>query len=99
EGAGVERDPELLLERAGERRVEHRLAAQLELDVAAVAAQREGTQEDGGAVLAVGTGTGGEADAEADGVDPAGARQLEPLRRDAVGGEPRGAESHVVADE
>ena len=41
---GVERDLELLSQLAGERRVEERLPLELQLEVAAVPADREGTQ-------------------------------------------------------
>ena len=96
---GVERDAELLVERAGERRVEERAAAQLELEVAAVAADRERAQQHGRAeVLAVVTPRG-DADAEVHGVDAAGGRELEALRGDPVGGDLGAAQGEVVADE
>jgi hypothetical protein len=99
EGAGVERDAELLLESAGERGVEYRLTPQLEFDVTAVAADRERTQQDRRAVLAVDARPGRDADAEPDGVDPPRTREFEALRRDAVGREPSRPQRHIVADE
>ena len=113
ETVGIQHHPELLLEREGERRVENGDAAQLDLEVASVAAdgqraeQHRGAEVLDGELIAVvvvagvlgGGGPAGEPDAEVDGVDAAGGGELEPLRRDPVRGKPSRAECHVVADQ
>ncbi len=60
ERARVEVDVEGALQLPGERGVEVRLAAELQLDVLAVAAQRERTQQDGRAERAIRRRPGGE---------------------------------------
>ena len=99
ERLGVERDAELALERGGERRVEERRPAELELEVAAVAADRERAQQQGRAEVLPGVAPAHDADAEPDGVEAAGGRELETLRGDPVGGDPSAAQRDVVADE
>ena len=99
ERLGVERDAELALERGGERRIEEGLPAELELEVAAVAPDRERAQQQGRAEVLPRVAPAHDADAEPDGVEAAGGRELEALRGDPVGGDPSAAQGDVVADE
>jgi hypothetical protein len=99
ERLGVEGDVELLVQRIDEGRVEERLAEQLDLEVAAVASDRERAQQDRGAVVVTGVRPGRDADGQVHGVDAAHGGQLEALGRDLAGRQSGGAQREVVADQ
>ena len=79
---GVEAQLELLVERLGERGIEVGRAAQLELEVAPVATDGQGTQQHGGAELLSPESPVGDTDAEVHAVDAARRRELETLGLD-----------------
>ena len=99
EGVGVERDLELLAQLAGERRVQERLPLELQLEVAAVAADREGPQQHRCEEVVAGVAPRREADREVHRFDAAHRAQLDALLRDLGRREPRVAQRQLVADE
>jgi hypothetical protein len=99
EGLGVERHAELLAEGVGERRVQHGFAEKADLEVAAVAADGQRTQEHRAAELLVAVLPVGHADAEVHGVDAADGGELGALGLDVPGGDAGCAEGDLVADQ
>jgi hypothetical protein len=99
ERLGVELEAELGLEGAREFGVEERRALELDLEVAAVAADGERAQQHRCAEVGLLELPLGDAHAEVHGVDAAGGGELEALRGDESGRGLRRAEGEVVADE
>ncbi len=99
EGGAVDLDAEMRAERARELGVHHEGAVQLELEVAVVPADGEGTQQHGGRPLHSPDLPRGEADGQMHGLETAGGAQLDVLRGDAVGGHACRAQGDLVAEE
>ena len=72
---------------------------QLELEVGVMAADREGSQQDRGGEGRPADAPPRDADGQVHGFDAADRAQLGVLGRDALGGQPRGTQAHLVAEE
>ena len=99
EGVGVQPDAELFVQHARQFRVQVGVAQQPHLEVAAVAADRERSQQDRRAVVGSLELPLRHADAEVDGVDAAHGGQFQALRGDLARGQLRGAQGQVVPDQ
>ena len=99
EAARVEHDTELGLQGRRERRVEEGRAAQAQLEVGAVTADREGAKKDRRPVVDAVELPLCDADSEVHGVDAAHRREFEGLRGDRACGMLRRTQREIVADE
>ena len=99
EGVGVERDLELLAQLARERRIQERLPLELQLEVAPVAADREGPQQHRREEVVARVAPRREADREVHRFDAAHRAQFDALLRDLGRREPRVAQRQFVADQ
>ena len=95
----IQNDLELVLQRAGQFRVEERLALELEFEIAAVAANGEGAQQHGSAVVHIVVAPLGEADGQVHRFDAAHGAQFDALLGDLAGRQPRVAQGQLVADQ
>ena len=99
EGRAVDRDAEMRAEGARQFGVHHEGAVQLEFEVAVVAADGERPQQHRGRPLHSPDLPRGEPHGQVHRLETARGAQFDVLRRDALGGDPRGAQRHLVAEE
>ena len=99
ERIGIEVELEVVAEGSCEFGVQEGVAAKLHLEIAAVTPDRERAQQQRRPVTAVVVAPFDDADAEVDGVDSPGGRELDSLGGHSSGGEPRAAKGELVADQ
>ena len=95
----VEGDTEVLARDRVELGVDVEAAVQLQLEVGAVATDRERAEQNGSTVRDAADPPTGESDGEVDGLDRANGAQLDVLGRDRLGGEASGTQCDLVAEE
>ncbi len=99
ESGGIQLELELGAQHRVKRRVQDRLAAKLELEIATGTADCQRAKQQGRTVFEVAVSPLDHTDAQVDAVDAAAGRQFKPLGRDRSGGDLRRTEGNLIPDQ